>query len=191
MTTITPKNLPLEEGGLDGGEIYWSGKFQWLHDRGYQLRPRYSPNWIPSWVETAKNFRNCEDGVHLAVSSSHFGHAHWIEAIQHTPICDAIHIPTGAQVALKRVSKLYHPREAEIMRYLSSEPLFLDPRNHCAQLLEVLELPDHLAPGEQVLVMPLLRPFNSPTFDTFGEAIDCFRQLFQVTRLQPYVTSPP
>ena len=55
---------------------------------------------------------------------------------------------------------------------------------------EVLDLPDRLAPGEQVLVMPLLRPFNSPTFDTFGEAIDCFRQLFQVTRSHPYITSP-
>jgi len=67
-----------------------------------------------------------------------------------------------------------YPREAEIMQYLSSEPLSLDRRNHCAQLLEVFDLPDD---GEQVLVMPLLCPFNSPTFDTFGEAIDCFRRL--------------
>jgi hypothetical protein len=73
------------------------------------------------------------------------------------------------------------------MQYLSTEPLSLDPRNHCAQLLEVLDLPDD---DEQVLVMPLLRPFNSPTFDTFGEAIDCFRQLFEVTRFQAYITSP-
>ena len=67
------------------------------------------------------------------------------------------------------------------MQYLSSEPLCLDSRNHCAQLLEVLDIPGHLAAGDQVLVMPLFRPFNSPTFDTFGEAIDCFRQLFEVT----------
>ena len=73
------------------------------------------------------------------------------------------------------------------MQYLSSEPLSLDPRNHCAQLLEVLDLPDHI---NQVLVMPLLRPFNSPTFDTFGEAVECFRQLFEVLRLHTYITSP-
>ncbi|KIM38846.1 hypothetical protein M413DRAFT_75436 [Hebeloma cylindrosporum] len=165
MTATVATNLSLTEGGLGRGEIYWRHKYQWLHDRGYQLRPRYSPDWIPSWVSTTKNHRICED----------------VEDIQHSPICDAIHIPTGAQVApLKSVGnlKLDQPREAEIMQYLSSDHLFLDPRNHCARLLEVLELPDYLAPGEQILVMPLLRPFNSPTFDTFGEAIDCFRQLF-------------
>jgi len=46
--------------------------------------------------------------------------------------------------------------------------------------LEVLDLPND---DEQILVLPFLRPFNSPTFDTFGEAIDCFRQLFEVPRL--------
>jgi hypothetical protein len=72
MTATAPENLPLEEGGLDEGEIYWRNKYQWLHDRGYQLRPRYSPDWIPSWVGTTKNFSKCEDGVNLAVSSLHF-----------------------------------------------------------------------------------------------------------------------
>ncbi|KIM38851.1 hypothetical protein M413DRAFT_419793 [Hebeloma cylindrosporum] len=166
MTTITPQNLSPGKGGLDECESYWRDKYQWLRDRGYQLRPRYSPDWIPSWVGTTKNHRICEDGVPM----------------QHTSVCDAIHIPTGAQVALKSISKLDQPREAEIMKYLSSDPLCLDPRNHCARLLEVLELPDYMAHGEQILVMPLLRPFNSPTFDTFGEAIDCFRQLFEGLR---------
>ena len=40
--------------------------------------------------------------------------------------------------------------------------------------------------------MPLLRPFDSPTFGTFGEAIECVRQLFEVRF--PYslseITSP-
>ena len=70
------------------------------------------------------------------------------------------------------------------MRYLSSEPLSSDPRNHCAKLLEVLDLPDQLPEGSrQVLVMPWLRPFSSPAFDTIGEAVDCMRQLFEVTPL--------
>jgi len=72
MAPTAPENLSLAEGGLDKGELSWRDKYQWLHDRGYQLRPRYSPNWIPSWVETATNVRNCEDGVHLAVSCLHF-----------------------------------------------------------------------------------------------------------------------
>lgn len=93
-----PVNLPLEDGGLDEGEIYWRDTYQWLSNRGYQFRPRYSPDWIPSWVGTTKNFRKCEDGVHLAVSSLHFiRHGHWIEVIQNTLICGAIHISTGAE----------------------------------------------------------------------------------------------
>ena len=62
-------NPPLEEGGLDKSEIrHWRDNYQWLHDRGYQLRPRYSPDWIPSWIGTKKDYGDCEDGVHLAVS---------------------------------------------------------------------------------------------------------------------------
>ena len=68
------------------------------------------------------------------------------------------------------------------MQYLSSEPLSSDPRNHCAKLLEVLDPPNQLAERRtQILVMPWLRPFNSPTFDTVGEVVDCIRQLFEVT----------
>ena len=91
-------------------------------------------------------------------------------------------------MALKRYDKPYHLHEAEIMQYLSSEPLSSDPRNHCVQLLEVLDLPDYKGGSEQVLIMPWLRPFKSPTFDTVGEAVDCFRQLFEVIRFYSYIS---
>lgn len=54
-----------------------------------------------------------------------------------------------------------------------------DPQNHCVPLLEVLIPPDE-TPDTRILVMPLLRPFDSPIFDTFGEAVECIRQLFEV-----------
>ena len=80
------------------------------------------------------------------------------------------------------MEKTSHPRKADIMQYLSSEPLSSDPRNHCAQLLEVLDLPNQFTGcSAQILVMPWLRPFKSPAFDTVGEAVDCMRQLFEVT----------
>ena len=69
MAEAVSVNPPLEAGGLDQSEIlFWRNNYQWLRDRGYQLRPRYSPDWIPSWMGTKKYFRNCEDGVDLAVS---------------------------------------------------------------------------------------------------------------------------
>ena len=92
-----------------------------------------------------------------------------------------MHISTESRVALKILYKEDHPFEEDIARYLSSDPLSKDSRNHCVPLLDVLHPP--LKKGSRDLrirVMPFLRPFDSPIFDTFGEAIDCIRQLFEV-----------
>ena len=69
MTETLRVNLPFEEGGLDGGEAFWRENYQFLLDHGYQLRPRYSPDWVPSWIGTSKHPRNFEDSIYLAVSS--------------------------------------------------------------------------------------------------------------------------
>ena len=69
MAEIVSMGLLMEEGGLDEIEIRcWRNSYEWLRDRGYQLRPRYSPGWIPSWKGTTKDYSNCEDGVELDVS---------------------------------------------------------------------------------------------------------------------------
>ena len=43
------------------GEHYWRDRSLWLKERGYMLRPRYSPDWKPSWVGTNKDRMDCED----------------------------------------------------------------------------------------------------------------------------------
>jgi len=53
-----------------------------------------------------------------------------------------------------------------------------DPRNHSVQTLESLNPPDDA--DLVILVMPLLREFDSPRFDKLGEVIACCRQLFEV-----------
>ncbi|KAG9313014.1 hypothetical protein JVU11DRAFT_6453 [Chiua virens] len=50
------------EGRLSAPEVWWSQHFNWLRDRGYLLRQRYSPDWSPSWLGTKKNILACEDG---------------------------------------------------------------------------------------------------------------------------------
>lgn len=68
--------------------------------------------------------------------------------------------------------------ELDIMRSLSSEPLASDPRNNCNPLLDVLPLPD---PQDGVVVVTLmLRPFDNRRFETFGEAVAFFSQIFVV-----------
>jgi hypothetical protein len=86
-------------------------------------------------------------------------------------------------VALKLVSKSLHPNEAEIWEYLSSPELASDPRNHCLPLLEQLSPPD--APDRLIFVMKFVRIFDTPRFDTFGEVVECLRQVFEVRRSLP------
>lgn len=97
---------------------------------------------------------------------------------------DAVRKADGAVVVMKKVSKTIHPYEVEIGRYLSSEPLSKDARNHCYPLYEVLQVPDD--DEYTILVMPLLRLYNDPGFATIGEGIQCFRQIFEV-RLSGFI----
>lgn len=84
---------------------------------------------------------------------------------------------------LKRISNVNHPTELAITQYFCQEPLVSHPRNHCVPLDEVLTIPD--VPNTVILVIPLLRMFNSPPMETVGEAVEFFRQIFEVT-LFPY-----
>ena len=81
-------------------------------------------------------------------------------------------------VTLKQISRADHPYEVDIALYFSSEDLVSKPENHCVPIHDVLSLDDD---GDFVIiVMPLLRPYTDPRFDTIGEAVECFRQLFEV-----------
>lgn len=51
---------------LSDSEIWWRNRNQILEDRGYRLRPRLRPGWIPSWQNTDINPQWCED------SSAHY-----------------------------------------------------------------------------------------------------------------------
>jgi hypothetical protein len=45
-------------------EVYWRDKYQWLLDSGYKLRPRYHPEWVPSWKKDTRLYPlSCEDAL--------------------------------------------------------------------------------------------------------------------------------
>ena len=57
-----------EGGALDELELFWRDHQKWLQDRGYLLRPRYRPDWVPSWKDRPDVFwRFCEDGQRRTV----------------------------------------------------------------------------------------------------------------------------
>ncbi|KAI0744029.1 hypothetical protein C8Q80DRAFT_1107223 [Daedaleopsis nitida] len=148
-------------GGLHEGEIFWRDRYDWLEQRGYTLRVRYKPDWVPSWKGTKKMNLEVEDGLGQMVDQ----------------VMDAVRQSEGDVVVLKRVSKTVHPDEALIGQYLSSPPLSDDPQNHCCPILDVLD--DPLDAEIHILVMPLLRPYDKPAMDTVGEAVAFFRQAFE------------
>ena len=55
---------------LDSEERYWRDRQEFLESRGYMLRPRFRPGWVPSWRGKSKYaVFKAEDGYRLPVSS--------------------------------------------------------------------------------------------------------------------------
>jgi hypothetical protein len=89
---------------------------------------------------------------------------------------DATRISDGKYVMLKRLLDEEGPHELQLNRLFSSDPLALDPRNHCARLLDVIGLPSDLP----IMVHCQLRPFDDPPFHTYGEFVAFFGQICEV-----------
>ncbi|KAA1473401.1 hypothetical protein DENSPDRAFT_272897 [Dentipellis sp. KUC8613] len=148
------------------GETWWREHYHWLQRSGYQLRPRYHPDWVSPWEGTHKDYNDFEEGQRILRYSL-------MDATQ-------IHDNDSTYVMLKKISPPASgavSEELDINEYLSSEPQAFDSRNPAAQRLEVLDVPDDKT--LKILVMPLLRPFDDPPFETFGEAVAFFTQLFE------------
>ena len=80
---------------------------------------------------------------------------------------------------LKRFLKSTTPYESSIGLRLSSEPLASDPRNHAGRVFETLDVPGQ--PDDGIIVMDYLRQYDDPSFETVGEVVDFFRQIFEVS----------
>ncbi|TRM61100.1 kinase-like domain-containing protein [Schizophyllum amplum] len=148
-------------GQLTEDEEWWAAHQPWLESCGYILRQRYRPGWEASWHESRKELLDCED--HLAIS-------YWF-------LLDATRASDGQPVIFKRINVMQFPDEVEVTSMLSSPHLAADPRNRCVPCLEVLRVPneDNLS----IIVLPLLRDYADPRFDTVGEVVDCLGQILE------------
>ena len=63
----TDRILPEE---LDPREVWWRDRYKQLSNHGYLLRPRYSPQWVPSWKASNRDWTDSEDGKRLVVCKS-------------------------------------------------------------------------------------------------------------------------
>ncbi|KAF9485466.1 hypothetical protein BDN70DRAFT_903039 [Pholiota conissans] len=156
---------------LTDSEVYWRDKQPWLLSCGYQLRARYQPDWVPSWITNPPP--NPHTGKWKREDFPRRGSA---------PVMDAIRLSDNVPVMLKEVYAESHPgnQELEVSLYVQSEEQRKDPDNHCVHVYEVLDIP-----GDEhnvIIVMPLLCPFDFPRFDTIGECLDFFLQIFKGLR---------
>ncbi|KAJ7782476.1 kinase-like domain-containing protein [Mycena maculata] len=154
-------NQDRDFGGLSESETFWRDHQPWLEECGYMLRPRYRPGWVRSWEGTNKDPWHCTDGP----------------PGRFLLVLDAVRIRDKTDVCLKRIDTGKHKLECEIGTFFSSGSLADDPENHCVPILETLQFPDD--EKITILVMPLLRKYSDPRFDTFGEAVDFFGQIFE------------
>ncbi|KAI0037497.1 hypothetical protein FA95DRAFT_94336, partial [Auriscalpium vulgare] len=143
--------------GLTSAEKSWIEHRDAFEAAGYQFRPRLRRGWEPSW-KPGEFFLDREDG-----KPYHAGH-----------LLDATRISDGQQVIMKKIPRREGVQELEIVQYLCSEPYASDPRNHTAQLSDVLSVAE-----DTVIVIPQLRPYDNPPFQTFGEAVAFFSQIFE------------
>ncbi|TEB23480.1 other/AgaK1 protein kinase [Coprinellus micaceus] len=144
------------------GEVYWRDRYGWLLDQGYQLSQRYHPKWVPSW-ETNKSLV-----PGLTLDS---------QVLPNARVIDATRTKDQTPVILKLVESAQSPEEVDILGYFSQAPISSDPRNHICPLLDILRRPED--EGQTIVVLPVLRPYDNPDFDTIGEALDFLRQILE------------
>ncbi|KAF9005495.1 kinase-like domain-containing protein, partial [Cyathus striatus] len=90
-------------------------------------------------------------------------------------LIDVVREVDGLQVMLKRVYIQDHPTEVAIATLFSTEPLASDPRNHCVQVYDILQLPED--DDSVLLVMPFLLKLDEPPFVSLEEILELIRQL--------------
>ncbi|KAJ7032331.1 hypothetical protein C8F04DRAFT_1221938 [Mycena alexandri] len=136
---------------LNKVELWWRDHQEWIESCGYLLRPRYRVGW--------ERPTNREETMR---STS------WV--------MDATRLADGVVVALKLISldDLTVSGEERIMLLLNSEPLASHPDNPCPKLYDILTVPGD--DNQKLLVLPFLRRFDSPPFETVGEVMDFCRQ---------------
>ena len=95
-------------------------------------------------------------------------------------VIDAVRNRDGLLVCIKRVRN--DSKEISILAPFSSGQAKEDPRNHTVPVLEILEDPD---PGVPIsyIIMPFLRPCDSPPFELVDDVIDIVGQLLEVSPL--------
>ncbi|KAJ7102602.1 hypothetical protein B0H15DRAFT_876211 [Mycena belliarum] len=156
-----------QNGGLREREKWWVEHQPFLLSHGYALRPRYDPNWIPTWELPGNEAllpSRFEDSLPIPIPGN---------------VLDARRVADQYKVVLKLVSSSSEKANTWYLgEYLPEmEP---DQRNRCVPLLEFIELRDDKK-YIGILVLPFLRIFDDPPFGRVSEVAEAVGQFLQAT----------
>ncbi|KZT13120.1 uncharacterized protein LAESUDRAFT_690312 [Laetiporus sulphureus 93-53] len=163
-----PKRTPQERlrdadrlySSLRSWEKGWVDRQPFLESRGYMLRPRYRPGWVPSWRGTDEYPWLFEDSISLPVREY---------------LTDATRIADGMLVYIKLVKT--GDNESRIATMLSDPSFRDDPDNHSVPILDTFQ--DAKDKSISYLVMPFLRLIDEPPFALVGEVVDFVDQILK------------
>ncbi|CAE6349633.1 hypothetical protein BN14_06352 [Rhizoctonia solani AG-1 IB] len=144
-------------------EERWVSFQPYLLSKGYRLRPRYQPDWVPSWKGTSVKPLHCEDSLDCMPLR----------------VLDATRVQDEQQVKLKMIvpsSQGEGEHEHALLKHFSEFPLRDDPLNHVVPCLDSFPIPS-IDTGRFV-VMPLLSPYKLMQFNSLAEVHDLLMQLF-------------
>lgn len=64
-----PSGCMAEDTTLARAEMVWRSRYEWLKDCGFELRPKFRPDWVPPWAGTSKSAADFEEGLQMPVRS--------------------------------------------------------------------------------------------------------------------------
>ncbi|KDN39488.1 hypothetical protein RSAG8_08783, partial [Rhizoctonia solani AG-8 WAC10335] len=137
-------------------EERWVSFQPYLFSKGYRLRPRYQPDWIPSWKGTNTKPSDCEDSVDRMPLR----------------VMDATRLEDGEPVILKLVVPSEDDEGLEervIIEHFSTPPL----RDHPSATLT------SCVDSGCFIVMPLLSNYGDIPFYNIAEVHEMLKQLFE------------
>ncbi|KAJ7220640.1 hypothetical protein GGX14DRAFT_354612 [Mycena pura] len=134
-------------------ELFWRDNYDHILQHGYKLRPRYHPDWVPSWKSFGARYF-AEDRKQIPTF--------------HGAVNDARRCADDARVVLKRVDL----EELAALQYMRSLPS--TPQNRTVPVLDVIHLQN---PKWVLIVMPFLGRFHEPPFQRLVEVIYALHQI--------------
>ncbi|KAJ7195871.1 kinase-like domain-containing protein [Mycena rebaudengoi] len=137
----------------------WTDDYNVLLSLGYQLRPRYYPDWTPSW-RSGKQKGFYEDSLTLVLVKD---------------VLDAVRVKDGRKVVIKRMAT--GSEEHKIIAHLSSGSQLSDPRNRIVPVLDIITHTQD--PSISFVVMPFARRFSHPPFHCRAEFAKAIRQYIE------------